>query len=213
MAQKVAGDGAHSHDGVVVAAAAVVLVVAKPSVEAAAGIASVGVTCWLDCMALGMASPALDRMHRHAWVVALVAVPLAPSAVFVFLDRPPAHSIHSFHDHDRCWTRGFVLVEVAEILTWAERGMPLNEHCRTPLWPNSNQEKSAPDLIFLDVRRVRDMNDRGVMLRIAWKRWDQQGRRCSWECDSKFADVPLPLQRQERNATWWGGCLLDIRML
>jgi hypothetical protein len=62
------------------------------------------------------------------------------------------------------------LVEAAEILTWAERGMPLNEHCRTPLWPNSDRERTAPGLIFLDVRRVRCTKYRDETLRIAWKR-------------------------------------------
>lgn len=71
---------------------------------------------------------------------------------FGFLDRLLAHWIHSYHDLDY-WNQGYVWVEEAEILTWAERGMPLSEHCRTPLWPNSNPEKIEPDLIFLDVRR------------------------------------------------------------
>jgi hypothetical protein len=87
----------------------------------------------------------------------------------VSLERLPVHSIHSFHDHDR-WLRGFVLVEAAEILTWAERGMPFFEHCRTPLYPNSDREKSAPDLIFPDVRRERYSKYRDKPLRIAWKR-------------------------------------------
>ena len=83
-------------------------------------------------------------------------------------ERRLAQSIHSFHDRDR-WNRDYVLVEVAEILTWAERGKPLNEHRRTPLWSNSDQERSAPDLIFPAVRRARCTNDRGDTLRIAWK--------------------------------------------
>lgn len=87
---------------------------------------------------------------------------------FGFLDRPLVHWIHSYHDLD-CWNQGYVWVEEAEILTWAERGMPLSEHCRTPLWPNSNPEKIAPDLIFLDVRRGSYRKFRGVLLKIAWK--------------------------------------------
>lgn len=68
------------------------------------------------------------------------------------------------------WNRGYLLVvEAAASLTWAERDMPLNEHRRTPLWPNSDQERSAPDLIFLDVRRVISTKCRGKILRIAWK--------------------------------------------
>jgi len=101
--------------------------------------------------------------------VGIHAFDAAPFEVFAFPDRCPAHPIHNFHDHDR-WSRDFVLVEAAEILTWAERGMPLNEHRRTPLWPNSNREKSAPGLIYLDVRRVRCMNYRDEVLGIAWKR-------------------------------------------
>lgn len=164
----------------------VAAVVVEPSAVAAVDIAS-GLGAYKpDCMVLGMAFGALAPVNMRA-MVALVAVPSTPAAVFVFPYRRPAHSIHSFHDHDR-WTRGFVLVEAAEILTWAERGMPLNEHCRTP--PNSNQERTAPDLIFLDVRRVICSNGRGVMLRIAWKRLDQQWRRCS----STLADVPPLLQ-------------------
>ena len=108
-------------------------------------------------------------------VYSAVEVPYAPSAAAalmeaaVSLERLPVHPIHSFHDHDR-WLRGFVLVEAAEILTWAERGMPLNEHCRTPLWPNSDRERTAPGLIFLDVRRVRCTKYRDETLKIAWKR-------------------------------------------
>jgi hypothetical protein len=74
--------------------------------------------------------------------------------------------IHSSHDRDR-WNRGYVLVEAAEILTWAERGMPLHEHCRTPLWPNSDLERTSPGLTFPSFRRVRCRNYRGDALRIA----------------------------------------------
>jgi len=105
-----------------------------------------------------------------------VTAPTAPFAmVLAFLDRRPAHSIHNFHDHDR-WSRGFVWVEAAGILTWAERGMPLNEHCRTPLWPNSDQGRIAPGLICLDVRRERYTIDRGERLRIAWEKEMAQER-------------------------------------
>jgi len=43
-----------------------------------------------------------------------------------------AQMMYSFHGRDR-WSRDYVLVEWAEILTWAERGMPLKEQCRRPL--------------------------------------------------------------------------------
>lgn len=46
-----------------------------------------------------------------------------------------AQSIHSSHDRG-CWNQGYFVVEGKEILTWAERGMPLSTRCRTPLWPN-----------------------------------------------------------------------------
>jgi hypothetical protein len=94
--------------------------------------------------------------------------------LFVRIEIPVAHerylaqSTHSFHDRDR-WHRGYVLVEAAETLTWAERGKPLDERCRTPLWPNSDLKKTAPDLTFLAVRRARYTNVRDGTLRIAWK--------------------------------------------
>jgi len=92
----------------------------------------------------------------------------AQVAIFDPPGRRLAQSIHNFHDCDR-WHRGYVLVEAEEILTWAERGMPLNEHCRTPLWPNSDRERTSPGLIFLAVRRATYTNYRGNALRIAWK--------------------------------------------
>jgi len=94
--------------------------------------------------------------------------PICLIGAFAFLKRRLAHLIHSFRGHDR-WNRGFVLVEAAEILTWAETGMPSSEHCRTPLWPNSDRERSAPDLIFLAVRRARCTRYRGKIVGIAWK--------------------------------------------
>jgi hypothetical protein len=101
-------------------------------------------------------------------VVAPSAALGAPFQVLVFPERLLAHlTIHSRHDR---WSQGSFLVEAAEILTWAERGMPLNEHCRTPLWPNSDRERTAPGLIFLDVRRVRCTKYRDETLKIAWKR-------------------------------------------
>lgn len=75
---------------------------------------------------------------------------------------------HSFHDYDR-WNPGCVYREVEETLTWAERGMPKTELRRVPLWPNSDQEKSEPGLIFLAVHRARYLNDRLGSLKIAWK--------------------------------------------
>jgi hypothetical protein len=94
--------------------------------------------------------------------------PISLIGAFAFLERRLAHLIHSFRDHDRL-NRGFVLVEAAETLTWAETGMPSSEHCRTPLWPNSDRERSAPDLIFLAVRRARCTRYRGKIVGIAWK--------------------------------------------
>ena len=41
-------------------------------------------------------------------------------------ERRLAQMMYSFHGHDR-WSRGYVLVELVGILTWAERGMPLKE--------------------------------------------------------------------------------------
>lgn len=84
--------------------------------------------------------------------------------------HPERHSplTHSFHDHDR-WNPGCVLGEVAEILTWAERGMPKTELRRVPLWPNSDQEKNEPGPIFLAVHRARCSIDRLGSLKIAWK--------------------------------------------
>jgi hypothetical protein len=99
-----------------------------------------------------------------------MVAPYVPPAPIVVLDVPGirlAHLTHNLHDHDR-WSQGYVLVEAAEILTWAERGMPLNEHCRTPLCPNSYRERIAPGLIFLAVRRGRCTKYRGESLRIAW---------------------------------------------
>jgi hypothetical protein len=107
-------------------------------------------------------------LRRRLVMVVPCFVLNAPIEVFVSPERRLAHSIHNFHDRDR-WNRGYVLVEAAEILTWAERGMPLHEHCRTPLWPNSDRERSAPDLIFPAVRRAEYTNYRGDTLRIAWK--------------------------------------------
>jgi len=97
--------------------------------------------------------------------------PLAPIPLieaFEILKRRLAHLIHSFHYRGRS-NRGFVLVEAAEILTWEETGMPSTEHCRTPRWPNSGRERSAPNLIFLAVRRARCTRYRGEIVRIAWK--------------------------------------------
>jgi hypothetical protein len=101
-------------------------------------------------------------------VVAPSAALGAPFEVLVVPERRLAHlTIHSYHDR---WSQGSVWMGAAEILTWAERGMPLNEHCRTPLWPNSDRERTVPGLIFLDVRRVRCTKYRSERLRIAWKR-------------------------------------------
>jgi len=160
MAQGAAGDVEDNCDAVVAAVAEAIL-------TAAVGNELVLVACLLSCMEG-------DRMLEElipldSVEAALYTALKAPIEAPVSLDRRPVHSIHSFHDHDR-WLRDFVLVEAAEILTWAERGMPLFEHCRTPLCPNSDRERSAPDLIFLDVRRAECTKYRDKTLRIAWKR-------------------------------------------
>jgi hypothetical protein len=162
MAQKVAGDVEDS--------CGAVLAVPEGAVAAVVvGNGAVLVAYRLPCMR----DTVLEVLALDSAVEAPYALNVAAAAAQlkapVSLERLPVHSIHSFHDHDR-WLRGFVLVEAAEILTWAERGMPLFEHCRTPLYPNSDREKSAPDLIFLDVRRERYSKYRDKPLRIAWKR-------------------------------------------
>jgi hypothetical protein len=165
MAQEVAGD--------VVDSCGAVLAVAEVAVAEVVGNEAVLIAYCLPCMrdmvlaGLNLVDSAVEALYALNVVAAAAAAALTEAPVY--LERLPVHSIHSFHDHDR-WLRGFVLVEAAEILTWAERGMPLFEHCRTPLYPNSDREKSAPDLIFLDVRRARYTKYRDKLLRIAWKR-------------------------------------------
>jgi hypothetical protein len=164
MAQKVAGDVEDSCGAVLaVEEEAVAAVVVGNGVV----LVAYRLPCMRDTMleVLALVDSAVEAPYSLNAAAAAVVQLKAP----VSLERLPVHSIHSFHDHDR-WLRGFVLVEAAEILTWAERGMPLFEHCRTPLYPNSDREKSAPDLIFLDVRRERYSKYRDKPLRIAWKR-------------------------------------------
>jgi len=120
------------------------------------------------------------QVYKRRTVLEEAAVPrrravvrpyFSPRVLLVMFDFPERHlapSIHSLHDRDR-WHRGYVLVEAVEkILTWAERGRPLSEQCRTPLWPNSGREESAPDLISPAVHRARRSNCRSGMLGIAW---------------------------------------------
>ena len=64
-------------------------------------------------------------------------------------------------------TPDYVVVEAVEILTWAEMDTPCFEQSRTPLWPNSGQERTGPGLICLGVRRAICSNIRASMLRIA----------------------------------------------
>jgi hypothetical protein len=161
MAPAAAAAGAHSPDAVAVG---------MVSVGAAVDNVIVSVAHVLSGMGLDTLPAALCSVGILAWVVPSGLT--APFVLFAFLERRPAHPTHSFHDHDR-WSRGFVWVEVAEILTWAERGMPLNEQCRTPLWPNLDRERTAPGLIYPDVRREEYTNDRDEVLRIAWKRPDR----------------------------------------
>ncbi len=146
---------------------AAVAAVVEAIVAAAVGNEVALVAYLLSCTEADMMLEERDQVDSV--VEAPYAALNAPIEAPVSLERRPVHSIHSFHDHDR-WVRGFVLVEAAEILTWAERGMPLFEHCRTPLCPNSDRERSAPDLIFLDVRRAECTKYRDKTLRIAWKR-------------------------------------------
>jgi hypothetical protein len=159
MAQKVAGAGD------VVDNCELALAVAEVVVAAAVGNEVVLVAYLLSRIWGTM----LEELYSGNIVVGALCALVAPMKADVSLGRRPVHPIHSFHDHDR-WARGFVLVEAAEILTWAERDMPLFEHCRTPLWPNSGRERSTPGLIFLDVRRARCTKYRDKTLRIAWKR-------------------------------------------
>jgi len=155
MAQEAAGEVMGNQDAAV--AVAEVSVVAEEDIEVAP--AAYLPFCIGDT---------LTDLARMLGVVAPSAALGAPFEVLVFPERLLAHlTIHSRHDR---WSQGSVLVEAAEILTWAERGMPLNEHCRTPLWPNSDRERTAPGLIFLDVRRVRCTKYRDETLKIAWKR-------------------------------------------
>ena len=122
----------------------------------------------VEGLALGMSHMTQEGAGPDRLVIVVPYFALqALLAIFDSPERRLAQSIHSFHDHDR-WIQGYVLVEAAEILTWAERGMPLNEHCRTPLWPNSDRERTSPGLIFLAVRRARCTNYRDDTLRIAW---------------------------------------------
>jgi hypothetical protein len=157
MAQEVAGHAVDNCDAASAVAEVTVVAVVRSEVVFAAYLLS-----YMRDTVLGELIP-VDSVMEDPYALK------APIEAPVCLERRPVHSIHSFHDHDR-WIRGFVLVEAAEILTWAERGMPLFEHCRTPLWPNSDRERSAPDLIFPDVRRARCTKYRDRALRIAWKR-------------------------------------------
>lgn len=119
---------------------------------------------YMECMTLREYVAALENLLSEVlcfFLFAQIEMSEAPEKLL-------AQSIHSFHDRDR-WHRGYVLVEAAEILTWAERGKPLSESCRTPLWPNSGRERIAPDLIFPAVHQERCTNCRRDALRIAWK--------------------------------------------
>ena len=159
MAQEAAGDSCGA--GSVVEGAIEVAAVGNEAVRAA-------LAALIAYLRSGMVGMMLEELAPYS----VTEVPYtlnAPIEAPVSLERRPVHSIHSFPDHDR-WHRGVVLVEAAEILTWAEKGMPFVEHCRTPLWPNSDRERSAPGLIFLDVRRVGYTKCRDESLRIAWKR-------------------------------------------
>lgn len=85
-----------------------------------------------------------------------------------FLGKRFVRLSHSFHNRDLS-DRDFVVVEVAETLTWAEMGTPSSEHYRTPLWPSSRRERSAPNLTSVDGRRAIWTRYLGKAMRIAWK--------------------------------------------
>jgi hypothetical protein len=202
-----AGNAEHSRGEVAVVIAAKVCAVVFVGSEV------VLVACYLFDMVLDMKQMMLYSMDNLA-LGAAFGLPV-PSAVSAFLERRPAPPTHSFHDHDR-WSRGFVLVEAAEILTWAERGMPLNEHCRTPLWPNSNPEKNAPGLIYLDVRRVWCTNDRVEVLRIAWKRlgeernpWYQKLKSSFCAFGAFFKTCRLMRRKLYFTAPAWSAAIVD----
>jgi hypothetical protein len=148
------------------------VVVAERTRDADAAVASVAVAVDTEnvgeCPPFGtnMTQEEVDLRRLEVVVVVDFAL-LALLATFDFPERCLVHLAHSFRDHDR-WFQGYDLVEAAEILTWAERGMPLLEHGRTPLWSNSDQERTSPGLIFLAVRRARYTNCRDEKLRIAW---------------------------------------------
>jgi len=78
-------------------------------------------------MALGEAAPAGRRVE-----LAVDSSLNAQVETFGCHERRLAQMMCSFHGRDR-WSRDYVLVELAEILTWAERGMPSKEQCRRPL--------------------------------------------------------------------------------
>jgi hypothetical protein len=162
-------------------AAAVVFVIA---VAVDIGLAVTYLLSYKEYMMLEESAAALDTLV----LVVLYSFLSAPLEIFEAPEKRLAQSIHSFHDRDR-WHRGYVLVEVAEILTWAERGKPLSERCRTPLWASSDRERIAPDLIFPAVHRARCTNYRRDALRIAWK-WPVSGDGVGPR--SSFQDSPKP---------------------
>jgi len=92
--------------------------------------------------------------------------PEAPSEMFANRVRHPEVERSSHLELDR-QTPGYVVVEAVEILTWAETDMPCFEQSRTPLWPNSGQERTGPGLICLGVRRAICSKSRDSILRIA----------------------------------------------
>lgn len=79
---------------------AVAVVVVGIFAEGVAGIASPPQAYVLTCMVLDMTSTKPAQARNPSWVVPSVLY-AAPSEVFAFPDRRPAHPIHSFHDHDR----------------------------------------------------------------------------------------------------------------
>lgn len=132
-----------------------------PSVEkevvAAAGAAGVGTDRVLSghlpsAGIVGMALTAIPANMVVLWV-RLYSSPEALSEMFANRVRHPEMDRSSHPELDRR-TLGYVVVGAVEILTWAETDMPCFEQSRTPLWPNSGQERTGPGLICLGVRRV-----------------------------------------------------------
>jgi hypothetical protein len=143
---------------------------AEREVVAAAGAADVGTGPVLSghlpsAGIVGMVLAAIPANMVALWARPYSS-PEALSEMFANRVRHPEVERSSHPELDRR-TLGYVVVESVEILTWAETDMPCFEQSRTPLWPNSGQERTGPGLIYLGVRRVMCLKIRDSMLRIA----------------------------------------------